>query len=249
MPRTDEEIRGAVQDRYARIAKQAPENSCCSPQSDQFSKLYDDSMLEVLPAEGELFSLGCGDPVTIASLQPGDVVLDLGSGAGLDCFLAAEKVGPTGRVIGVDMTPEMIERAETNKSRLELENVEFRSGQIERLPVEDDSVDVILSNCVINLAPDKRAVFADAYRVLKPGGRISVSDIVTDGEFSTEAREDLRSWAECVSGAIDLEAYLAVMREVGFQDIEVRSKDRASAMQTGPTPELFSARIVGWKKN
>jgi SAM-dependent methyltransferase len=249
MPRTDEEIRAAVQDRYAGYANNIQANSCCSPQSEQLSKMYDESMLEVLPSDGELFSLGCGDPVTIAALQPGDAVLDLGSGAGLDCFLAAEKVGPTGQVIGVDMTPEMIERAQTNKSRLKLENVEFRLGQIEEIPVEDDSVDVILSNCVINLAPDKRAVFTDAYRVLKSGGRMSVSDIVTNGEFALEAREDLRSWAECVSGAIDLEEYLTIMREVGFKDIEVMSKDQAGMPQAGSAPEIFSARIVAWKKD
>jgi SAM-dependent methyltransferase len=236
-----------VQDRYAQFAKSVPVNSCCSPAdlaSGLYSDMYDKNLFE---SEGELFSLGCGDPVTMAALQAGEVVLDLGSGAGLDCFLAAQKVGASGAVIGIDMTPEMIERANRNKSRLELANVEFRLGQIEELPVEDGTIDVILSNCVINLSPDKRAVFSEAYRVLKPGGRISVSDIVTNGEFSQAARADLQSWAECVAGAIDMADYLQIMYEVGFQDIEVTSKIPAGEMRSMSGPEIFSARIVARK--
>ncbi len=218
--------------------------SCtCSP------ALYAPDLLEGLPAGVTDLVLGCGDPVTIAALKPGETVLDLGSGGGIDCFLAARQVGPEGRVIGVDMTPEMLERAEANRNQLGMANVEFRRGQIEALPVEDGSVDVVMSNCVINLSPDKAAVFREAFRVLKPGGRVAISDVVTVGDFSAEHRAQLDRWAECVTGAIDVEAYTALMRAAGFTEIVVVDRANADALIT-PTPgmpRVFSARITARK--
>ena len=154
-------------------------------------------------------------------LQPGQTVLDLGSGAGLDCFFAAKKVGETGHVIGVDMTPEMIERAQSSARRLNLSNVEFRQGYLEELPVEANTVDVIISNCVINLSPDKAKVFAEAFRVLKPGGKLAVSDIVTDGPLPEAIKKSLSAWAGCVAGAVEAEEYIGMMKSVGFTDISI----------------------------
>ena len=245
-----DQIHEVVRERYGKIAEsQSPAccgDDCCGTNE---AKLYDDALLEGLPADVTNLSLGCGDPVTIAGLQPGETVLDLGSGGGIDCFMALKQVGPTGHVIGVDMTPQMLEKANAAKARLGADNVEFRRGQIEALPVDDNSVDVIMSNCVINLAPDKAPVFREAFRVLKPGGRVSISDIVTEGEFSDELRADAEKWAECVTGAIDVEAYTGLMREVGFADIQVVNKDDASAIiptQAG-MPRTFSARITAYK--
>jgi ubiquinone/menaquinone biosynthesis C-methylase UbiE len=154
-------------------------------------------------------------------LVPGQTVLDLGSGAGLDCFFAASKVGPTGRVLGVDMTPEMIERARLSAQRLKLNNVEFRQGLLEKLPVDDDSVDVAISNCVINLAPDKEAVFREVFRALRPAGRLAVSDIVTDGPLPASIKESLSAWAGCIAGALDVREYQAAMESAGFVDVHV----------------------------
>ncbi|NPV66968.1 MAG: arsenite methyltransferase [Anaerolineae bacterium] len=251
-------IHDAVRDHYAGIARQAdPElklsaASCCGDSSagcSCSSMVYDPALLQNLPASVTDLSLGCGDPVTIAALRPGETVLDLGSGGGIDCFLAARQVGPQGHVIGVDMTPEMLERAEANRLRLGMANVEFRRGQIEALPVEDASVDVIMSNCVINLSPDKAAVFREAFRVLKPGGRIAISDIVTAGDFGAELQAQLDHWAECVTGAIDVESYTALMRTAGFVEITVVDKADADSIIT-PTsgmPRIFSARITARK--
>jgi ubiquinone/menaquinone biosynthesis C-methylase UbiE len=177
--------------------------------------------LASLPVGESEVSYGCGDPITLASLQPGQTVLDLGSGAGLDCFFAAKKVGETGRVIGVDMTPEMIERARSSAKRLNIPNVEFRQGYLEDLPVESNSVDVIISNCVINLAPDKSTVFAEAFRVLKPGGKLAVSDIVTDGPLPHAIKKSLSAWAGCVAGALEAKEYISMMEAVGFTDISI----------------------------
>ncbi len=246
------EVHEVVQDRYGAIALNGA--SCCGP-SDCCSDapgaalLYEDELLEGLPVDVTGLSLGCGDPVTIAGLRKGERVLDLGSGGGIDCFLAARQVGAEGYVIGVDMTPAMLARANANKARMGVENVEFRHGQIEALPVEDNSIDVIMSNCVINLAPDKRAVFREAFRVLKPGGRMAVSDIVTEGEFSDELRADLSRWAECVTGAIDLDLYTALMREVGFSAVTLA--DKRTAEEIVPTqlgmPKIYSARVTAVK--
>jgi SAM-dependent methyltransferase len=246
------EIHEAVQGRYGAIAENL--TSCCA-QSDccgdspTAALLYADDLLEGLPLDVTGLSLGCGDPVTIAALQPGERVLDLGSGGGIDCFLAARQVGSEGYVIGVDMTPAMLAKANASKEKLGVTNVEFRHGQIEAMPVEENSIDVLMSNCVINLAPDKAAVFHEAFRVLKPGGRVAVSDIVTEGEFSDELRADLSRWSECVTGAIAVDHYTDLMREAGFTEIAVTDKRSATdivPVQPG-MPQIFSARITARK--
>jgi SAM-dependent methyltransferase len=178
-------------------------------------------LLTNVPTDVANTSYGCGDPITLASLQPGQTVLDLGSGAGLDCLLAAQKVGATGRVIGVDMTPEMIERARENAKRINAANVEFRQGYLEDMPVDSNSIDVVISNCVINLAPDKNKVFAEIVRVLKPGARIAVSDIVTDGELPDEMKKSLSAWAGCIAGALDVKDYQSMMESAGLTDIAI----------------------------
>ena len=183
------------------------------------TRLYEAEDVSELPAEVTDMSLGCGDPVTLASLQAGQTVLDLGAGGGIDCFLAAKRVGPAGHVIGVDMTPQMIDRARANKEKLGASNVEFRLGEIEHLPVADGSVDVVISNCVINLSPDKPQVFREAFRVLKPGGRLAVSDIVTDGPLPEVVKRDMSAWAGCISGALDRGEYIAAIEAAGFTDV------------------------------
>jgi SAM-dependent methyltransferase len=175
---------------------------------------------------GAITGLGCGNPVALAELRPGETVLDLGSGAGMDAFLAASAVGPSGRVIGVDMTPEMIERAWANAREAGYANVEFRLGDIERLPVEDASVDVVMSNCVINLATDKLAVFREALRVLRPGGRLLISDLVVEGELPEAVRLDLEAWAGCIAGALEKGEYLETIRRAGFRDVAVVGEQR-----------------------
>lgn len=214
-------IHDVVREHYAkRITSNA---SCCGPSAGSCSDsiLYPVDLLATLPEGESAVSFGCGDPITLASLQPGQVVLDLGAGAGLDCFLAAKKVGETGRAIGVDMTPEMVARARSSAERLGIRNVEFRQGYLEDLPVESDSVDVVISNCVINLSPDKSKVFAEAFRVLKPGGKLAVSDIVTDGPLPEAIKHSLSLWAGCVAGAVDAKDYIAMMEAAGFSDIAV----------------------------
>jgi SAM-dependent methyltransferase len=258
MATADITIHEVVQQRYGAIAA-SQDASCCGPSSasgccsgtseSSCGTGYDPQMLEGLPVDVTGLSLGCGDPVTIATLHEGETVLDLGSGGGIDCFLAAKRVGSTGKVIGVDMTPEMLQKANANKAKLNAENVEFRRGQIEALPVENNSVNVIMSNCVINLSPDKPAVFREAVRVLKPGGRVAISDIVTEGEFSPELRAQTDKWAECVTGAIDVDRYTQMMRDAGFVNIQVVDKvnsDELIERQPG-MPRIFSARITAQK--
>ncbi|NJC98154.1 MAG: arsenite S-adenosylmethyltransferase [Anaerolineales bacterium] len=214
-------IHEAVREHYAeRIKGNA---SCCGPDacSCSDSSLYPEDLLATLPEGESAVSYGCGDPITLASLQPGQTVLDLGSGAGLDCFFAAKQVGETGHVIGVDMTPEMLERARSSAKRLGISNVEFRQGFIEDLPVESNTVDVIISNCVINLSPDKSKVFAETFRVLKPGGKLAVSDIVTDGPLPEAVKQSLSAWAGCVAGAVEAKDYIGMMEAVGFTNVSV----------------------------
>ena len=249
-----DEIRDAVRRHYAGLARGSEQgcgcssDGCCSG-SGASSALYDPGVLTDIPADASGLSLGCGDPVTLAEIQPGEVVLDLGSGAGLDCFLAARQAGDGGRVIGVDMTPEMIERARANQDRLGLTNVEFRLGQLESLPVEDESVDLVISNCVINLVPSKEAALREAFRVLRPGGRLSVSDIVTRGQFPEALRRDAELWSECVTGAIELDEFLALLTGVGFVDAHAPATVSATAMLDLPEglPEVLSARITARK--
>ncbi len=223
MTRTDREIRSAVRTNYATIA--LTEASCCSPDEPEASGVdYDPADLSNLPDEA-IMGLGCGNPVAMAGIVEGETVLDLGSGGGIDVFLAARRVGSSGRVIGVDMTPEMLERAQANAARAGLDNVEFRQGLIEDLPVEDATVDVIISNCVINLAPEKAPVFAEAFRVLRSGGRLVVSDVVTDAALPEEVRDDLGSWSSCVGGALPQDDYLAAITEAGFTGVEVLKRE------------------------
>jgi arsenite methyltransferase len=218
---TNTPIHEAVREHYAERIKNSASccgsSDCCSPNN----SLYPEQLLTTVPSDVASTSYGCGDPITLASLQPGQTVLDLGSGAGLDCFFAAQKVGETGKVIGVDMTPEMIERAQGSAKRMNIQNVEFRQGYLEALPVESNSVDVIISNCVINLSPDKEKVFAEAFRVMKPGGKLAVSDIVTDGELPEPIRKSLSAWAGCVAGAVDAKEYIGMMEAVGFTNISI----------------------------
>jgi arsenite methyltransferase len=246
MSDSPEEIRKAVREHYAQHAISS--SSCCEGDSCCDNTLYNPDLLSTLPAEVSSFSLGCGDPVTLAGLAPGSTVLDLGSGGGLDCFLAAKQVGPSGHVIGVDMTPEMLERATAAAQRMGIPNVEFRYGFLEQLPVDDESVDVILSNCVINLAPDKAPVFREALRVLKPGGLFSVSDIITRGELSDEIKKNLTAWSACVSGAIPEGEYIEKLEEVGFIDIQVKATGEfTEALPFVPSGVPFSALIKARK--
>jgi len=223
------QIKREVREGYARIARQgssccAPVNSCCGntdlAQTISKSIGYTDGELKAVP-EGANLGLGCGNPVALASLREGETILDLGSGAGFDCFLAASKVGKDGRVIGVDITPEMVEKARENTRRGNYENVEFRLGEIENLPVADNSVDVIISNCVINLAPDKRKVFREAFRVLKPSGRLMVSDIVLLGKLPDFVKDSVEAYIGCLSGAIERDEYIEAIKAAGFQSVSI----------------------------
>ncbi len=224
----EKKIKEVVKKRYAQIAKQ-DQQSCCpscacgiSPLSQAEAIGYLREDLEHIPEEA-VMGLGCSNPTTIADLKAGEVVLDLGSGAGVDVFLAANKVGSTGRVIGVDMTEEMVDKAKGIARTHGYHNVEFRLGEIEKLPVEDKSVDVIISNCVINLSPDKSKVFHEAYRALKPGGKLTVSDIVSKGALPDEIKNDPEAWAGCIAGALEQQEYLKKIKKAGFGDVQVVS--------------------------
>ena len=224
----EKKIKEVVKGRYARIAKQDQE-SCCSSCGGGVSPLaqaeavgYLRKDLADIPEE-TIMGLGCGNPTALAELKAGEVVLDLGSGAGVDVFLAANKVGPTGKAIGVDMTKEMVDRAEEIAKNYGYRNVEFRLGEMEKLPVEDESVDVIISNCVINLSPDKSKVFQEAYRVLKPKGRLTVSDIVSEGALPDEIKDNPNAWVCCIAGALEQQEYLREIKEAGFEDVQVLS--------------------------
>jgi arsenite methyltransferase len=225
-----EDVRGLVAERYGEIAQQgqgcgcAP-GGCCGPSALQTSELlgYDPDVLKRIPKDANL-GLGCGNPIAIGTLQPGEAVLDLGSGAGIDVFLAAAQVGPTGHVIGVDMTPAMLDKARANAESGGFENVEFRQGLIEELPVDDASVDVVISNCVINLSPEKARVFADVHRVLKPGGRMMISDVVLEYPLSEKVLKSAEAMIGCVAGASLRDDYLQMIRDAGFRDIRIVSE-------------------------
>jgi ubiquinone/menaquinone biosynthesis C-methylase UbiE len=223
------EIKKAVREGYAQVARQsgsccASKSTCCGGASmaETVSRSigYSEEELGSVP-EGANLGLGCGNPVALASLKKGETVLDLGAGAGFDCFLAADKVGKKGKVIGVDMTPEMVEKARENARKGGYKNVEFRLGEIENLPVADSSVDVVISNCVINLSPDKKRVFQEAFRALKPGGRLMVSDIVLLKELPDFIKNSVQAYVGCLSGAIMKDAYLKTMKAAGFRRVKV----------------------------
>ncbi|HEY51963.1 MAG TPA: arsenite methyltransferase [Caldilineae bacterium] len=217
------EIKQKVRERYGAVAQQNA--SCCGGDETEI-QLVDYSALNVEVVADADLGLGCGVPTLTADIRPGETVLDLGSGAGIDVFLAARAVGPRGKVIGVDMTPEMIQRARENAKRGGYENVEFRQGELEDMPVDDDSIDVILSNCVINLVPDKGKVFDEIYRVLKPGGRFSISDIVTFGDVPAVIREDIALWTGCIAGALDQNDYRELIRSAGFENVRYEKEQR-----------------------
>ncbi len=239
-----EAVRAAYGARAQRVAAGQAE-SCCGEGAapDLRRQLYG---AETSDLPETVVSYGCGNPTAIAGLRPGEVVLDLGSGAGLDCFLAARQVGPTGRVIGLDMTDDMLALAEQNRAKLGLTNVEFTKGLMEAIPLPDGTVDVILSNCVINLSPDKDAVFREAFRVLRPGGRLHVSDVVLLRPLSPAEQEDLNLWAGCVSGALEREDYATRLRAAGFVDVAVQLQEAAADEADRPwRSALINARRPG----
>ena len=255
---TKEVIRQAVRERYGKIANagsvvsgissrvsccgnsgtavgQNSAASCCGGGSDgaseQMSALmgYSKQDLTSVP-DGANMGLGCGNPVALASLQTGETVVDLGSGGGFDCFLAAKQVGETGHIIGVDMTPDMLSKARANAEKMQAKNVEFRLGEIEHLPVADNSADIIMSNCVINLSPDKLSVYRDAYRILKPGGRLAISDIVALGPLPPEIQQNLALVSACVGGAATIDDTRKMLAQAGFENIKITPKDESREM-------------------
>lgn len=249
----NDRVRTQVRSAYAKVAGGASGCSvgCCGTSgSGSMAMGYSEAELAAAP-EGADLGLGCGNPQAIAALRPGDTVLDLGSGAGFDCFLAAKRVGRGGKVIGVDMTPEMVTKARGNARKVEATNVEFRLGEIEHLPVADDSVDVILSNCVINLSPDKGAVFREAFRVLKAGGRLAISDVVALKDMPGDLAQSVEAMTGCVSGSAKVAALEMLLKEAGFEDVRIVAKPESSAIiaQCMPGAEGYvaSATIEGTK--
>jgi len=246
-----------VRERYGAIAQNADGCCCsCSAVEETAAKIgYEQAEVAAAP-EGANLGLGCGNPIAIASLRPGETVLDLGSGAGFDAFLAADRVGPEGKVIGVDMTPEMVERARANARRGDYHNVEFRLGEVESLPLENASVDVVISNCVLNLVPDKPQAFREIARVLRPGGRFAVADIVLDGPLPKHLQGDPDGYCGCISGAASREEYLRGLREAGLAEVTVVSEADAGALlasdccgegATVPEGIATSIRVTGRK--
>jgi arsenite methyltransferase len=235
VPTSIDDIRATVQARYAAIAANPMPGSCCTPQPGSSgccgtqaetwdpitSDLYDAGQTAGIPETALLASLGCGNPTALAELHPGETVLDLGSGGGIDVLLSAKRVGPTGKAFGLDMTDEMLALAQENKDKAGVTNVEFLKGHIESIPLPANSVDVIISNCVINLSGDKRSVLAEAFRVLRPGGRFAVSDIITRGELPEPVRESMALWSGCVAGALDEQDFVRLLAEVGFENPSV----------------------------
>jgi SAM-dependent methyltransferase len=252
-PVTDKEMKEIVKDKYGKIAAGAASGcGCgCHPMPEEaISKGvgYSDADLAVVP-EGANLGLGCGNPLAFSALKEGDVVLDLGSGAGFDSFLAARKVGKTGKVIGVDMTPEMIAKATANAKAGNFDNVQFVLGDIEALPLPDNSVDVAISNCVINLVPDKKKVFQELNRVLRPGGRFMVSDLVLLKELPEQVRMSVEAYVGCVAGAILKDQYLAIIRSAGFEDVRVVDESYAAVDLADPEVHEVAERCVGTDKS
>ncbi|MBI2166335.1 MAG: arsenite methyltransferase [Chloroflexi bacterium] len=257
------EIKEYVRQRYGERARQAAqltvlnveEAACCAGGTcstdvdaslGAFPDLYRQSELEGLPVEAVAASAGCGNPTALAGLKAGERVLDLGSGGGIDCFLAARQVGTEGHVIGLDMTPDMLALARKNAETLGVSNVEFIQGEMEDIPLPDASVDVVISNCVVCLSPDKDAVAREAYRVLAPGGRLHLSDMMALGPMPKELREDPQKWASCVSGADDRETYLERLAGAGFLDIAITQEGPARAQEEG-SPDVVSVKVVAYK--
>ncbi len=247
--------RKIVRERYAEIAASGgccgggTSSSCCGDASQTASMGYSTKDLAVLPAGSDL-GLGCGNPTAILSLRSGQTVVDLGSGAGIDCFIASKKVGPKGRVIGVDMTPEMLAKARANASSGHYRNVDFRLGEIEHLPVADSTADVVISNCVVNLAPDKGVVYREAFRILRSGGRLAMSDVVATRPISRADRSDPSLWSSCSSGALQVPELKRLLRQAGFTDIrvDVRRPDRGvSSLEEQAALGVFSADIQATK--
>jgi SAM-dependent methyltransferase len=250
----EEKIKRVVRDGYAKVAKGErlnfiPVSQCCGSNVDLAHNIsraigYKEDELASVP-EGANLGLGCGNPTALASLKEGETVLDLGSGAGFDCFLAANTVGVAGEVIGVDMTPEMIEKARANARKGGYSNVDFRLGELEHLPVADSAVDVIISNCVINLTPDKTAVFREAFRVLRPGGRFAVSDMVLLRELPPAVKDSAAAYVSCLSGAIMKDAYLATIRAAGFENVYIveESSFPLDCMANDPTAQAIGNTI------
>ena len=246
-----EDPRAVVRERYGAIAREGASGCGCGQGPVDAEAVlarigYSADQAAAVP-EGANLGLGCGNPVGHAALAPGEIVLDLGSGAGIDCFLAAREVGPAGQVIGVDMTPDMLERARTTAGRVGAGNVEFRLGEIEHLPVADASVDCVISNCVVNLSPDKTGVFREALRVLRPGGRLVVSDLVLTGPLAPELRRDVALYVGCVAGALPEAEYLQAIRDAGFARVEVLSRsgyDVGTEVLGEDSPERAAFRVV-----
>ncbi|MCK4782994.1 MAG: arsenite methyltransferase [Desulfobacteraceae bacterium] len=249
----EKEIKKFVKDRYGVIASKGDSccpSPCCAADLAQQAKSmgYSEKEIRSLP-EAAVMGLGCGNPTALAELKEGETVLDLGSGGGLDVFLAAQKVGEKGRVIGVDMTTEMVEKAEENARKGNYKNVEFRLGEIETLPVEDNSIDVIISNCVINLTPDKLATFKETFRVLKPNGRILISDLVTKGKIPEDVRQSFDAWAGCIAGAMEKQEYLNTITKAGFRDVAVIAEHTYSEPKTDDrlAGKIISVQVKAYK--
>lgn len=245
------DIHASVREFYADRARNG--DSCCAPSAGKdaagaaccsANPFHAEALLDGIPDDVAAFTLGCGDAVSLAQLQPGETVIDLGSGGGLECFIASKQVGTAGRVIGVDMTPDMLSKAWANAAKLKTANVDFRYGYLEALPVGDATADVIMSNCVINLSPDKPRVFREMARVLKPGGRVAVSDVVADGELSDEVKRDMALWGGCYAGALDMAVYARQLREAGFVDVRIEPKGGAADDIPALKGKIFSAAIT-----
>jgi arsenite methyltransferase len=241
-----EKTQKIVKEAYGKTARKQKNCCCCGPDAAKYAKSigYTDEELKSVPEDSNL-ALGCGNPTALAGLKQGEVVLDLGSGAGFDCFLAANRVGSTGRVIGVDMTPEMIEKARENAKKNGIENVEFRPGEIENLPVEDDSVDVVISNCVINLSADKPRVFREIHRVLKPGGRVAVSDIALLKELPKKIRQNAEAYVSCLAGAMLVDEYRRLVESSGLKEVKVTKKNVSACTGTDTQDPLGQAIFEG----
>lgn len=264
-PSTLTKLRSSVSAKYGEratrvmtgeVAECSGSSGCCGATTEVWdpitSDLYDEKQAAGVPAEALLASLGCGNPTMLAELKPGETVLDLGSGGGIDVLLSAKRVGPTGKVYGLDMTDEMLTLANANKQRAGATNVEFLKGEIERIPLPDRSVDVIISNCVVNLSGDKRSVLREAFRVLKPGGRFAVSDVVVRGEVPVAVKQNMELWIGCVAGALEENEFLCMLTEVGFENPSVeptrvyRAEDAAAFLAgTGLDVSEFASQIEG----